>query len=76
MHLAARFGHVSYAKRLLDKGANKEAVDNYRWALHVEGRFGHVSLAEMLLDKGANIEAVDNKGWTPLHWAANPALLI
>lgn len=75
-------GNLSYAKKLLDAGANVEGV-NMRWKRSAKGqRFsdntplmasvaeGHLSFAQILVDKGADVECKNERGQRPIHFAA------
>lgn len=68
---AARTGLTEIVALLLERGANKEAVDSLAWTpLHWAIRNGHIAVVSLLLSSGANIEAVTQDGHTALHWAA------
>ncbi|PZN06706.1 hypothetical protein E1B22_02860 [Thermaerobacter sp. FW80] len=70
LHHAARHGWTDVAGRLLDLGADPDAVN--RWGLvplHYAARFGHPEVAALLLDRGARIDAQGEGGQTPLDWA-------
>ena len=67
---AARNGHVSAVRALLDAGANPAAkTDAGSTPLHLAARGGHLATAEALLDGGAQINAADTSGRTPLDEA-------
>eukprot|EP00968_Pinguiococcus_pyrenoidosus_P006892 scaffold455_cov160-Pinguiococcus_pyrenoidosus.AAC.3 len=72
LHIAAENGHVEVVQALLDRGADKEAVDNDGWTpLHISAQNGHREVVQALLERGADKEAVENSsGATALHIAA------
>ena len=63
LHVAAKFGHVSVAKALLEAGRFRcvnAATSQARYtALHVAARYGHAGVAETLLQKGGRFDAVN-----------------
>jgi ankyrin repeat protein len=70
--LAVSINDLSRVRRLLERGANVDVVDNSGWTpLHVAAHHGHRDIVALLLRSGANVDAVDNNGWTPLHHAAH-----
>ena len=67
---AASSGQVSDLARLLRKGADAEASDEYGWTpLHWTAARGHRACALLLLDSGVAVDPRDRYGWTPLHCA-------
>jgi hypothetical protein len=72
--LAVRIDDLSRVRRLLERGANVNAVDdNGRTLLHVAVEYAHRDIVALLIRSGANVDAVDNYGWTPLHVAVEYA---
>ena len=72
---AARDGNVALIKRLVDAGANVNAVDEddftKRTALHYAARYDKVAAIRCLVNEcNANVDAGDKWGDTPLHHAA------
>ncbi|GAX77737.1 hypothetical protein CEUSTIGMA_g5180.t1 [Chlamydomonas eustigma] len=69
---AAKGGNLNVVKDLLDKGADKEAMDeNEGTALHYAAEEGYKDVVALLIEKGANKEAKDKKyRCTALHYAA------
>ncbi|WP_083855303.1 ankyrin repeat domain-containing protein [Thermaerobacter subterraneus] len=70
LHHAARHGWAGVAQRLLDLGADPDAVN--RWGLvplHYAARYGHGAVVELLLDRGARPDVAAAGGQTPLDWA-------
>jgi len=69
---AARHNKVGLAKYLLDRGADKEAMDDVyqRTPLHWAARNDSRAVGELLLDRGADYEARNRYQETPLHLAA------
>jgi ankyrin repeat protein len=79
LHIAASYGKVDAAKRLIERGANVNARDRTgRTPLHIaspqnEGHIfyrRYIATMHALIDAGANVNAQDSYGDTPLHRAA------
>jgi len=73
LHLAAFFGHVAAAERLLDAGADASAASKNSLAntpLHAATAGKHSAVALLLIARGADVHAVDSARHTPLHIAA------
>ena len=71
LHTAARDGHLSICRLLIDKGAQLEAKDMYGWTpLHRAALRGHFEIVRLLCDRGADVEVRNNHGYRPLHYAA------
>ncbi|CAK9059478.1 unnamed protein product [Durusdinium trenchii] len=71
LHFAALAGQQNLVEKLLQAGANKEAVGtDGHTALHVAAARGHENVVQQLLQAGANKEAVRKHGFTALHVAA------
>lgn len=71
LHWAARQGHTSTTKLLLDNGAEVDAVDNVRaTSLHLACMYGHQQVASLLIENGSDVNAANNVGGTALIWAA------
>jgi len=71
---AVLLGNVDSVKRLLDAGANVNAVDKHnKTALHHAAMRGDLSLAMMLVAHGAEIDPLDNRTHTPLYYAIDYA---
>ena len=66
---AAKDGNVALIRRLVDAGANVEAVDGDKWtALHYAVLHDSVAAIRCLVSEcKANVEAGHTKGATPLH---------
>jgi uncharacterized protein len=78
LHLAAFFGRLDAATRLLDAGADVNAVSHnslHNTPLHAATAGGHGDVALRLLDRGADVRVADAGGHTPLHIAAENGLL-
>ena len=78
LHLAAFFGSVEAAERLLAGGADPGAVSRNtlaNTALHAATAGGHERLSLMLIERGAAVDAADSGGHTPFHIAAEAGLL-
>lgn len=77
LHLAAFFGHPDAARRLLDAGADVNAVSRNTLAntpLHAAAAGKHVEVARLLLDRGASSGTADAGGYTPLQIATENRL--
>jgi uncharacterized protein len=73
LHLAAFFGRLDAAERLIACGADVNARSRNSLAntpLHAATAGGHADLALMLIARGADVHAADVGGHTPLHIAA------
>jgi hypothetical protein len=68
---AARKGHESTVRLLLDRSVNINAMRGfyYMTALHRAANNGRESTVQLLLDRGADINAKDIEGMTALSWA-------
>ncbi|KAM5506514.1 hypothetical protein McanMca71_002105 [Microsporum canis] len=70
IHWAAEEGHLEIV-RLLDAGANPNAVNSYGTSpLHCAANGGHVSIVSLLLLGQADPPKSTCHGWTALHHAA------
>jgi len=70
LHNAVYCGDLEAAKRLLDKGADVNAKDEYGQPLLMyPALWGHLEVATLLLDRGADVNVSNSLGWTPLHGA-------
>lgn len=73
LHLAAFFGRLDAARRLLGAGADVNAVSANAMAntpLHAAAAGGHGQVALLLIEAGADVNARDAGQHTPLHIAA------
>jgi ankyrin repeat protein len=73
LHLASFFGRGEMVERLLDRGAEVNAVARNPMAvqpLHSAAAARDTAIIMMLLDHGADANARQAGGWTPLHAAA------
>ncbi|KAJ8891547.1 hypothetical protein PR048_004075 [Dryococelus australis] len=77
LHYAARAGHVKVCTRLLNAGANVDAVTRagHATALHRASAVGCLAVVDLLLLAGANTKLPDVDGKTALHRAAEHAHL-
>ncbi|MCP4602721.1 MAG: hypothetical protein GY847_19765 [Proteobacteria bacterium] len=70
LHAASAGGLRGFAKLLLSRGYNVNAIGRYRYEdttpLHNAARNGRTKLVEFLISKGANVDAVGKLGDTPL----------
>jgi len=67
LHFAAAGGSSMIAAKLLELGAEVDALDAVdETPLFIAARTGGVSICELLLKAGANIDAVNKQGMTPL----------
>jgi uncharacterized protein len=73
LHLAAFFGQLDAAVRLLEAGARLAAVSRNSLAntpLHAAVAGGHSDVSAFLIARGADVNAADAGSHTPLHIAA------
>jgi ankyrin repeat protein len=70
LHHAALNGKTDEAIRLLDRGADPDAMINGTTPLHWAAYSGHTDLASVLLDRGANVNSESYDDKTALQWAA------
>jgi len=55
---------------LLSAGANKLALDNYKYTpLHFAAYWGHLEVVKILVEAGGNTTAVNSIGVTPIQAA-------
>lgn len=68
LHQAAYKGKLNLVKKLLQEGADPNAIDHYNWTpLHDAAINGHVKITRFLLNAGANPNAQDSEErYTPL----------
>uniref|UniRef100_A0A8B9PC38 Ankyrin 1 n=1 Tax=Apteryx owenii TaxID=8824 RepID=A0A8B9PC38_APTOW len=72
LHCAARIGHTSMVKLLLENSANPNLATTKGFTpLHVAAKYGKVDVAELLLARDANPNAAGKNGLTPLHVAVH-----
>ena len=71
LYNAAHEGHVTVARFLVERGANKEATNSHGdTAMHIAAEMGRVEVVRMLMECGANKDAGDVDNRTPLIKAA------
>ena len=67
---AAAEGHTEIVRRLLDHGADVNAVNAFNATpLHEAAVGGHAELVKALIARGADVNATDGNGRTPLERA-------
>jgi len=67
---AAKRGHLEEVRRLLDKGVDVNARDDWwKTPLHYAADGGHLSVVKLLVEKGADVDAKNKEGKTPLDLA-------
>lgn len=76
LHVAARFGHDTCAKILLD-GTDEQKINTelaevtYSWTpLFIACVDGSLSVVELLIEAGADLKRADSSGWTAKEHAA------
>lgn len=71
IHLAAKSGHVSLLKSLVEHGANIQAADNMQMTpLHWAAINGHYDAVSYLIEAGAHINVKDDRARSALFRAA------
>jgi uncharacterized protein len=78
LHLAAFFGRLAAAERLLVAGADIRALSRNalrNTPLHAASAGGHTDVALLLVRSGADVQVADAGGHTPLHIAAEAGLV-
>jgi hypothetical protein len=69
--IAAKKGNVALVKKLLEKGADVNAVNkDGETALMWASDKGHTEVAKLLIEKGADVNVADKSGTTALIWAS------
>ena len=78
---ASEGGDLDEVRRLLDAGADHDAVDELsRSAAHYAAAKGHLEIVQLLRARGANLDGRDFEGLTPFAgqhvflWVANSLL--
>ncbi len=72
LHLASRNGHVKAACKLIERGADVVAQNNYgQTPLHFASQRGQVDVARMLIERGADVAIQNRDGQTPVHLASH-----
>ena len=70
LHIAASKGHIEFARRLLEYGADVNTRDDdERTPLHWAATYGNPLMASFLLNVGAAVNIAQCDGFTPLHAA-------
>ncbi len=76
LHVAARYGHDTCAKLLLEgsqlQKANTELAEStYAWTpLFIASVDGNLGVVELLIEAGADVDRVDSSGWTAKEHAS------
>lgn len=72
LHRAVVEDNLSKVKRLLERGTDPDATDQYGWtAVHFAANRANARILKVLLEAGANPDAQIASGETPLHLAAD-----
>lgn len=70
LHLAVKNNDFRLVEILINRGANVNAITNYKATpLHYAASFAKNNVINLLAQKGSNINAVDSNGKKPLDWA-------
>lgn len=76
LHIAARYGHESCAKALIE-GSHEQSADlelvekTFAFTpLHISAVDGHLTIAKLLVEAGADAGKTDSSGWTAKEHAA------
>ena len=68
---AVRLNKIEEVKKLIEKGADLNVVDEYgATALHWASQEGHSEIMKMLIKAGADVNVVNKYGITALHLAS------
>jgi glycerophosphodiester phosphodiesterase len=76
LHVAARYGHATCAKFLLEgsqlqKADTELAESTYAWTpLFTASVDGNLGVVELLIEAGADVDRVDSSGWTAKEHAS------
>lgn len=77
MILAAKKGHDDYIERLLDNGAEVNAVDlDGCSALHYAAAYGFYDTIQLLVERGCRYATHNKKGWTALDYSYSTAVAV
>ena len=69
LHDACKAGNLAEVKRLLEAGADANAVNKYgNTPLYFASSLDSTEIAELLIDAGALVNTVSKCGATTLHW--------
>ncbi|KAI1213089.1 ankyrin repeat-containing domain protein [Annulohypoxylon truncatum] len=68
LHLAVRVNNINGAKLLLERGANSNHVNKFKWtSLHLASFRGYLEMAKLLVRYAADPDAQDEYLQSPLH---------
>ena len=71
LHYAILSGKISYAKYLINQGANLNLKNNLDLSpLHLAVLMNNKDVVKALLNKGTDVNILGNSGYTPLHIAS------
>lgn len=74
LHIVSACGHFDIAKKLIEAGADKNAVTRQRKTpLHLASQKGRLRMVEFLLNEGAHLDKQDREGKTALEQAEKAA---
>jgi hypothetical protein len=72
LHFAAMGGSMDIASKLLQQGADVDAMEaNYETPLHFAARADNALICELLANAGAKVDVLNAQGMTPLMVAGN-----
>jgi ankyrin repeat protein len=69
---AVRLNEIEEVKKLIEKGADVNVVDEYgATALYWASYKGHSEIVKILIEAGADVNVVNRDGETALYWTSS-----